>query len=529
MERGVITGATQAARSVPGGSSRPEVPVPPGVRATALAVLCVSVLMVNLDNTILNVALPTLVRDLNAGSSDLQWIVDAYMIVFAGLLLTAGSLADRIGRKRTFLAGLVLFAAGSAWAAFSGSVGLLIAARASMGIGGALMIPSTLSIITDMYRDPRERQRAISLWAGTTGFGVALGPIIGGLLLTHFWWGSVFLVNVPIAIVGLVAGAWLVPNSRNADALAPDLIGTLLSIAGIGLVLWAIIEAPTEGWSSALVLGVGAAGLAVLAVFATLELHSTHPMLQLGFFRDRAFGAAIPSVMTVSFGLFGSLFVLTQFLQFSLGYSPLAAGVRVLPAAGAIVVIAPLSAVGVRFLGPKVTMAGGMVLIAAGLWLVSGITASTTFGGIVPGMVALGAGAGLALPTASGSVVGSVARQHSGVASATNSTALQVGGAVGVAVVGSLLSTRYSNDITASVSAARAAASIPHSVMTAIQSSLGGALEVAQRLPGATGQLLAHAARSAFASGVDLGMLTAAGVAVAGFLIAAAFLPRRAR
>jgi MFS family permease len=220
-------------------------------RGTALAVLCVAVLIVNLDNTILNVALPTLVRDLNAGASDLQWIVDSYVIVFAGLLLAAGSLADKIGRKKTFLAGLAIFGGGSAWAAFSGSVGPLIAARAGMGIGGALMIPSTLSIISDMYPDPRERQRAISLWAATTGFAVALGPIAGGLLLARFWWGAVFLVNVPIAIAGMVAAAWLVPDSRNAAAPAPDLAGAVLSIAGIGLLLWAIIEGPTQGWSSA--------------------------------------------------------------------------------------------------------------------------------------------------------------------------------------------------------------------------------------------------------------------------------------
>jgi len=532
VRRAVRTGGSP--RSAEGDGRRAGAGLSPGARSAALAVLCVSVLMANLDNTILNVALPTLVRDLNAGSSDLQWIVDAYMIVYAGLLLTAGSLADRIGRKRTFLAGLVLFAAGSSWAAFSGSVGLLIAARASMGVGGALMIPSTLSIITDMYRGEGDRQRAISIWAATTGFGVALGPIIGGLLLAHFWWGSVFLVNVPIAVAGLAAGAWLVPDSRNTGALAPDLAGTVVSIAGIGLVLWAIIEGPTRGWSSALVLGVGTAGLVALALFVVLERVSAHPMLQLRFFRDRAFGAAIPAVMTVSFGLFGALFVLTQFLQFSLGYSPLAAGVRVLPAAGAIVLISPLSAVGVRVLGPKVTMAGGLALIATGLWLVSSITGSTGYGGVVVGMVLLGAGAGLALPTASGSVVGSVPRQHSGVASATNTTAIQVGGAIGVAVVGSLLSTRYSDDIAASL--ARAAGSgqagaagqhIPHAALAAIEGSLGGALDVAQRLPEAAGQLLAQAARGAFASGVDLGMLTAAGVAMAGFLIAAIWLPRR--
>ena len=235
-----------------------EIPVPhrsersPGSsRWLALAVLCVSILMVNLDNTVLNVALPTLVRDLNATSTQLQWILDAYALVFGGLLLVAGSLADRVGRKRTFLAGLVAFAGGSAWAAFSGSVGVLIAARASMGIGAALMMPSTLSIITDMFRDGGQRQRAIGLWAGTSGLGFALGPIVGGLLLAHFWWGSVFLINVPIAAAGLLCAISLVPDSRNPAALRPDVAGAVLSIAGLGLVLWSIIEAPVHGWSAA--------------------------------------------------------------------------------------------------------------------------------------------------------------------------------------------------------------------------------------------------------------------------------------
>jgi EmrB/QacA subfamily drug resistance transporter len=493
-------------------------------RAAALAVLCLAVLIVNLDNTILNVALPTLSRDLNAGPSDLQWIVDAYVMVYAGLLLTAGSLADRVGRKRTFMAGLAVFGVGSVLAAFSGSVTLLIAARAGMGVGGALLIPSTLSIISDMYRVPAERQRAISLWAATTGVGVALGPIIGGLLLAHFRWGSVFLVNVPIAVAGLIGAALLVPDSRDPRASALDLVGAATSVVGIGGVLWAIIEGPSRGWASASVLGAGAAGLAVLAAFVGWERFSAHPMLHLSFFRNRAFAAAIPAVATVNFGLYGGLFVLTQFLQFSLGYSPLAAGVRVLPAATAVVVISPLSAVGMRLIGPKLTMAAGLACIASGLYLVSGVSVDSGYGAVVAGMVLLGAGAGLALPTASGSVVGSVPREHAGVASATNSTANQVGGALGIAVVGSLLTTRYAGHLTAAL----AGQHMPAATVAAIQGSLGGALAVATRLPGSTGELLAQLARAAFASGLDLGMLAAAGVAAAGFLITMIWLPRRA-
>ena len=345
--------------------------LPARKRWLALAVLCVTVLVANLDSTVLNVALPTLVRDLNATAGDLQWIVDSYIVVFAGSLLAAGSLADRIGRKRTLLTGLAVFAGGSAWAAFSGDVGTLIAARASMGIGGALMIPSTLSIISNMFRDPAERQRAIGRWGGTSGIGVALGPIIGGFLLARFWWGSVFLINVPIAMAGLLAAYWLVPDSKNPAAKAPDLAGAGLSMAGIGVILWSIIEGPTRGWSSPLVIGAGAGGLAVLALFVGWERITDHPMLNLSFFRQRPFSAAIPAVVTLTFGLFGALFVLTQFLQLALGLTALQAGIRLLPVAAAVIVVAPASAVGVRAIGPKFTIAAGLALVAAGLWLIA--------------------------------------------------------------------------------------------------------------------------------------------------------------
>ena len=245
-----VVGGVKRASPAPAGSSPGGEPfeAPYRHRYAALAVLCVSILMVNLDNTILNVALPTLVRKLGATSSGLQWIVDAYALVFAGLLLVGGSLADRYGRKRLFLIGLSVFACGSIGAAFSTSVGMLIAWRAVMGGGAAMTMPATLSIISDLFRDPGERSRAIGLWAGTSGVGIAIGPIAGGLLLAHFWWGSVFLVNVPIAIGGAVAAVAFVPDSKNPNARRPDPVGGLLSILGLGAILWAIIEAPTKGW-----------------------------------------------------------------------------------------------------------------------------------------------------------------------------------------------------------------------------------------------------------------------------------------
>jgi EmrB/QacA subfamily drug resistance transporter len=495
--------------------------LPAARRWIALAVLCISLLMVTLDNTVLNVVLPTLVRDLNATSTQLQWIVDAYVIVFAGLLLVAGSVADRVGRKRTFIAGLVLFAAGSTWAAFSGSVDVLIAARASMGIGGALIMPSTLSIITQIFAEPAERQRAIGFWAGTSGLGIALGPIIGGLLLAHFWWGSVFLINVPIALIGVLCGLPLVPDSKNPTTAAPDVTGALLSVAGLGLLLWSIIEAPVHGWSSRLVVGTGIAGLAVLAAFAAWERASSHPMLNLKFFRKRAFSAAICSVGLATLGLFGALFVLTQFLQFNLGYTPLQAGIRVLPAAAAIAVVAPLSTVLLRAIGTKLTAAAGLLVISAGLWQISQATVTSTYLNTVAGMIMLGIGAGLAIPSATASVMGSVPTEHTGVGSATNGAFLQIGGALGVAIIGSLLTTRY----TARMTTALAPHHVPTSIMNLILGSIGGALGVAARVGGSLGAQLALLARSAFISGMDLGLAVAAAVALAGAIVALLTLP----
>jgi EmrB/QacA subfamily drug resistance transporter len=496
----------------------------PSRRWLALGVLCVSMLMANLDNTVLNVALPTLVRVLDAASTQLQWIVDSYIIVYAGLVLVAGSLADRIGRKRTFLAGLLIFAAGSAWAAFSGSVGLLIAARAGMGIGGALMMPSSLSIVTDMFRDGSERQRAIGLWAATSGLGAALGPIVGGLLLSRFWWGSVFLINVPIAVIGVACAISLVPDSKNAAARRPDLTGAALSIAGLGLLLWAVIEAPLLGWTSGLVIGAGLGALAILGAFVAWERASSHPMLRLELFANRRFSVAISSTGLVNFVLYGALFLLTQLLQFDLAYTPLQAGLRILPAAGAIAVVSPSAAVFVRLAGTKLTVVAGLLGIAAGLWVDSHLSVTSNYGDVVLGMVLLGAGAGLAIPAAIGSVMGSLPPGDLGVGSATNGTFMQVGGALGVAVIGSLLATRYQGR----VSAALAPHHIPPAIHSTILSSIGGALDVASRLGGTLGPLVAHVARTAFLSGANLGLRTTAVVALAACLIALAALPARA-
>ena len=489
-----------------------------------LVVLCVSALIVNVDNTILNVALPTLVRALHASSSELQWIVDSYAMVFAGLLFVGGSLADRFGRRRFFLIGLTLFAIGSVGAAFSGAVHPLIAWRAVMGAGAALTIPSSLSIINDVFRDPAERGRAIGVWAGTVGLGIAIGPIAGGLLLARFWWGSIFLVNVPIVAVGFLSALTLVPHSKNPAADPPDPGGALLSIAGLGLLLWAIIEAPTRGWESGEVLGVGIASLAVLGAFVLWEAHSRHPMLKLSFFRDRRFSVAASAECLGAFGLLGALFLQTQFLQFDLGFSPIQAGLRILPMATTLVISAGLSPFVARLIGLKLTVCAGMLSVAGGLWQISAASrGSATYHDVLPGLLLVGLGAGLLLPTATNSVVGSVPQGDSGIGSAANAVALQVGGALGVAVIGSVLSTRYQDHMNAALAGRR----IPTAVTHTILSSLGGALAVGGSVGGSTGQLLERTARAAFLSGTSVSLSVGAVVALAGALLVLARLPAR--
>jgi len=514
---------TPGVTSLPGVDPRPSAAAPDRHRWLILAVLCVSLLVVSLDNTILNVALPTIVRAMNATSSDLQWIVDAYAIVFAGLLLVAGSLGDRLGRKSVFLAGLAIFAAGSANSAFSATPDRLVAARAFMGIGAAAIMPSTLSILTNVFTNSRDRAKAIGIWSGTTGLGVAAGPVIGGWLLAHYWWGSVFLVNVPIALGGLLAAIWLVPNSKNPASRPPDLVGGGLSILGLGLLLWGIIEAPQRSWTSPLVLGTLGVAAVVLVGFVLWERHSTHPMLELSFFSSRRFSVAMGGMGLVIFALMGGLFLLTQYLQFSLGYTALQTGLRIAPIAAVLLVAAPLSSVLVRFVGTKPIVFTGMGLIALGFGALSQTTVRSTYLDVLPAFFLMGVGTGLAFAPCTESVMGSLPLDQAGVGAATNSAALQIGGALGVGVLGSLLNTRYDSQM----APALAHQVIPSSVRDLITGSLGGALGVAEHVGGRLGAELADAGRHAFVSGMDLAVTVGAVVVGVAALVVFALLPNR--
>ncbi len=491
-------------------------------RWATLAILCVSLLVIVIDNTIVNVALPTLVRDLGTSVSDLQWVVDAYTLVFAGLLLTAGSLGDRFGRKGALTIGLVIFGGASAAAAFSGGVGALIGARAVMGIGAALVMPATLSILTNVFTDTRERALAIGLWSGVAGIAVALGPVTGGFLLEHFWWGSVFIVNVPIVIAAIVAGHFLVPTSRNPTRPKLDLVGAGLSIVGLGALVAAIIEAPSHGWTDPLIVAGFAVAVISLCTFVWWERRIDEPMLDVRFFANPRFTAASVNVTLLFFALFGFIFLATQYLQFVLGFSAFEAGLRTLPFAFALMVLAPLSSKAVQWFGTKRVVVTGMLLFSSGLVVASTATVGSGYPRVMVAMVLMGAGMGLSVAPATESIMGALPLHQAGVGSAVNDTSREVGGALGVAIVGSLLSSLYASDLNAKLPA-----NVPGQVRDAADQSVGAALQVSAQL-GRAGAPLADAARESFVYAMSRASLVTAAVALVGALLAWRFLPARA-
>jgi EmrB/QacA subfamily drug resistance transporter len=486
-----------------------------------LGVLCVSLLVIGLDNTILNVALPTLVRDLGASTSQLQWMVDSYVLVFAGLLLTTGSLSDRYGRRYALAAGLVVFGTGSLLSAFAGSASMLIATRSLMGIGGALIMPSTLSILTNVF-PAEERSRAIGIWAGVSGLGIAIGPIVGGWLLTHYWWGSVFLVNVPVVIFALIAGRLIVPNSKDPSPNALDPVGAVLSVIGLVSLVYGIIEAPSHGWTSTRTLWTFAASALVLTAFVLWELRSDHPMLNVEFFKNPRFTAANISIVLVFFALFGSLFFLTQYLQFVLGYGALQAGLRVAPLAVVLMVSAPLAGRLTARFGNKALVSIGMATVAAGLWFMGTLSVTSGYGHVVIALLILGFGMGTAMVPATESIMGSLPLAKAGVGSAMNDTTRQIGGALGVAILGSIFASSYATHIVSSL------AGLPSTSIAAATNSVGAALAIGAKIGGVPGAAIEAAAKKAFIDAMDRGLVVGAATALLGAMVALVWLPNRA-
>ncbi len=484
----------------------------------ALAVICLGVFVISVDATIVNVALPTLSRELDADTAQLQWIVDAYTLVMSGLLLSAGSLSDRFGRRGWLSAGLVLFAITSAVAAQVNSAEQLIAARAAMGVGAAVIFPTTLGLITNIFTDPVRRAKAIGLWAAMVGVGVAVGPISGGWLLEHFRWGAIFLVNVPIAVVAIIGGILFVPTSRDPGAPRVDIPGLILSAAGVTALVYTVIEAPSWGWDSARA-AVGFTVAAVLvACFALWERRSTHPMLDVSVFFNRRFSGGSLAVTAGFLTLFGFIFVITQYFQFIKEYSAFQTGVRLLPVAGSIALASILGPRLVERVGTTAVVAAGLAVFAAGLAWASTADAATPYTEIAMQMVLLGGGLGLTTAPATEAIMGSLSADKAGVGSAVNDTTRELGGTLGVAIAGSIFASVYSGHL----GSTSALEGLPGDAM---QHSMALAHKVIQQLPAQRAGYVRDAVDHAFLDGLQVSTLVCAGIALGAAIVVGWLLP----
>jgi EmrB/QacA subfamily drug resistance transporter len=494
-------------------------------RPVILIALLLSAFVINLDTTIVNVALPSLVRQLHASNSQLQWVVDAFNLVFAGSVLAAGSLSDRFGRKGVLLAGLSVFGLASLAGGLVDSVGALIAARTVMGVGAAMVFPSTLSLLTNVFTERRERARAIGLWTAIIGAAIALGPIVGGWLLEQFDWRSIFFAMAPIAAIAGLLVARYVPTSRDPDAARTDRPGFALSIATVGLFVYTIIEAPNHGWGSTRTLGSFALAAVLAAAFVAWERRTEQPMLDLTLFANPRFTAATASVAISFFALSGFIFLVTEYFQFLKGYGPLSTGVRLLPVASSVAISSILGAKLAVRLGTKLVVAAGLFAMAAFyLWVATTAAVTTAYGLIAVQMVLLGTGMGLTSAPATEAIMGVVPRAKAGVGSAVNDATRLFGGTLGVAVIGSVYASLYSSRLATALPPG-----LPATVARTAHASVGAALAAAGKLASGGHPVLAsavhRAASGAFFSGFHAGDFLAAGVAAAGAVMALALLP----
>jgi len=494
-------------------------------RPLILVSLLLAAFVINLDTTIVNVALPTLVRQLHASNGELQWVVDAYNLVFAALLLTAGSLSDRLGRKGMLLAGLGVFGLASAIGGLTTNSGELIAARSVMGMGAALVFPATLSLIANVFTGRVERARAIGLWGATAGMAIALGPIVGGWLLEHFTWPSIFFAMAPVAAVAAALVAWSVPTSRDPETPRADRPGFVLSTAAMALLVFTIIEAPDQGWSAFRSLAGFALAAVLFGTFVAWERRARAPMLDVALFRNPRFTAASGSVTVAFFSLFGFIFLMTQYFQFIKGYGPLSTGVHLLPVASSVGVASVLGTRLAVRVGTKTVVAGGLLAVACFYgWVAAVVSADTGYGTIAAQMVLYGIGMGFTSAPATEAIMGVVSRHKAGVGSAINDATRLLGGTLGVAVIGSVYASLYASHL-----AALLPIGLPGPLADIAHQSVGAALAVGDRLGAAglpnVGAAVNDAATQAFIHGLQVGCLVAGGVAAVGAVVAGALLP----
>jgi EmrB/QacA subfamily drug resistance transporter len=489
-----------------------------------LVALLMAAFVINLDTTLVNVALPTLTRELGATTAQLQWVVDAYNLAFAALLLTSGSLSDRFGRKGMLMAGLLVFGLASFAGGYATSPAALIAARAVMGLGAAMTFPATLSLLMGVFASRTERALAIGLWGATGGMAIALGPIVGGFLLEHYSWASIFWTLGPVSLAVAAVVARFVPRSKDLVPYGLDFPGLVLSGGFMGLLVYTFIEAPGRGWTSAASLLGFAGAAAALIAFIVAERRAGQPMLDVRLFANLRFSAASAAVTVAFFTLFGFIFLMTQYFQFVRAYSPLSAGVHLLPVAFCVAIG---STAGTRLavrLGTKAVVTTGLVLQAAFyFWVASDITPTLGYGVIAIQMVIFGLGLGLTSAPATESIMGAVAVRQAGVGSAVNDSTRLLGGTLGVAVIGSVYASLYGARL------ASLPAALPRTVAAIVRQSVGAAFEVSGRLaapgPPAAAGIVRQAAAGAFDHGLSAGCVVAGAVAAVGALLAAAFLP----
>ena len=485
----------------------------------ALAVLCLSLLIVFVGNSSLNVAIPTLSRQLHASNSQLQWVVAAYSLVFAGLLFTAGSIGDRFGRKGALQLGLLGFLVAVALASASTQMWQLIACRALMGGCAAFIMPSTLSILVNIF-PADERAKAIAIWAGVTGGAGAIGPVASGWLLGHFWFGAVFLVNVPIILAALGLGVVLVPRSKEPEKTPLDIVGAGLSIVGISSIVYGLIQAPDKGWSSPQTLVAFALGIAVVTGFVLWERTRKDPMLDMAYFRNPAFSTATGGMILVFLSMFGVMFLITQYFQLVIGYSPLSAALRFLPMAPIMMIVSPLTPRIIGRIGHNRTVAAGMALVASGFVLFSRLGTHTPYVYILVCVLFLVSGIALSMSPMTAAIMSAVPPSRAGAGSAMNDASRELGAALGVAVLGSLAASRYGSGLSSSIR------SLSPVDRAAAHTSLAGALQTAGHLPaGAASRLIAGADR-AFVSGIHLAATGGAMLAAAAAVLVLRFLPR---